>query len=604
MTSTLSGLGTVAACPGSAWLPRARREGPEARLGRAIHEAIELQVLLPSLGDFLGSILAPNPNAIAMKHDLTADDAARLAFIAEHLRLPVPAGALVETPLGYFPDGSVRRVEGGAGSYPDVWQILSGTIDCMWSEPWPLAEEGGEDPSVIDGYICGSSDTLWIVDWKTGSEEHVPPVARNWQIRGAVVMAARWTGAPRVIPAICYINAVECAEAVRAGRPYEGRWEGAGPAGECVAWNAAMLDEIEREMRAVLARARGGQDGHEVESWDIRLLRESGSGRTDVRPAGAGRQGARSRGDLGGSGECGRRGAGEGGGSHGVRGGDANMGGPPLILGPHCEWCHARAACPELAREALTLARALENDDEDPDRKKDHAHGHAGPNRKTERANAVQRPAVDRGQSQVPPRANGLAADGPIDDLTPEMGGPADGGMTLAEPVETAGKGPDAAARDVLGLPAHSTSPSPPPVPRVAGGGAPDGMALTTAAASRLAGLIPAIRKVCDAAEAAVQAHVEAHGPLTLADGREYGPVLEEARSYQTRLTYEALAAVVGEERAEEAFAASASSLKRAVEGEGRGAWSRLRKELEARGAVTVSARTTWRKRWPMKTGE
>lgn len=124
-------------------------------------------------------------------------------------------------------------------------------------------------------------------------------------------------------------------------------------------------------------------------------------------------------------------------------------------------------------------------------------------------------------------------------------------------------------------------------------------LALTPADASRLAGLLAPLRKVADAIETAVQAHVRAHGPVRLSDGREYGPVIETVTSYRTAPTFDALAAVVGEARANEAFEATGASLKRALDGQPRGAWRALKAELETRGAVVVTAREVWRKRWP-----
>ena len=514
--TTLSQLGLVAACPGSASLHRYAREGDRApTLGRAIH------ALLEDMTD--GSFCRGEPyepEKLAAMFELDADDAGRLAFLAAHLRLPVPPGALAEVPLGYWPDGSVRRVEGGAGSYRDDGQILSGTIDAMWAEPEPLwtmdgmTDRGGGAPS----WCCPGRSTLWIVDWKTGAEEHVPPIDRNWQLRGAAVLAARWTGAQRVIPAICYVNAAECAEAVREGRVYAGRWEVGAPL------DAAALDEIEREMLAVLARARGEGDAN---------LREQAR-----RADGAGGS-AQSDGDGEGLDAGGGRVAGE------RR--------PSLVLGPHCDHCNARGACPALAREAVTLLGALEERD-DEDRESDRGAEH-------HREDA----AGDERELARRDFRGGLQA------------GPADAGG--AQAVEATGV---VRWRRELVSSGH--------------------VALTPARAAHLAGIIPALRSILNAAELAVRAHVEATGaPLVLADGREYGPALEEVRSYKTRPAYEALAAVVGDAAADEAFETTGTALRAALAGQPRGAWGRLKEDLEARGAVVVGAREVWRKKWPAK---
>lgn len=449
---TLSGLQHVAACPGSASLPRQPRTSLPALLGHAIHELAETRIRCVDEGPDDGGMLADN---IASARGLSADDAGRLSLLARHLRLPIPAGALAEVPLGYWPDGSVRRATGGAGEYANEGQILSGTLDGIWAEPAPIERVQvmqGHGPECFEMW-CQPGSTLWIYDLKTGDDDHVPPIDRNWQLRAGALLAARWTGAQRVIPAICYVNAAECAAWLREhpGEPYEGRWECGAPL------DVAALDAIEVELRAVLARARGGSDG-------------LGEDVTGGGAAAAGRQ------DVG-------------------RGDRSAQGVAPLILGPHCEHCPARGACPAIAAEALTLARGE--------------------------------------------------------------------GLYL-----------------------------------------PPGGALTRDAASRLAGLLSPARRVLDAVEEALKAHAQAHGPIPLADGREWGPVLEPVTRYKTAPTFEALAAMVGDERANEAFTTSTTALREAVAEQGRGAWKRLQEDIEARGGVVPGAREVWRKRWPAKPAE
>lgn len=488
---TLSGLGHVAACPGSASLPHQRREGTRGTpLGRAIHELNENAIAMADLG--YARSTTPQVNTIAATHDLTPDDAGRLAFLAEHLRLPVPPGALAEVPLGYFPDGSVRRIEGGAGDYPDVGQWLSGTLDAMWVEPGGTLfefHEGDLDdprPSLLP------DQALWIVDWKTGADEHVPPIARNWQLRAGALLAARWTGATRVIPAICYVNAAECAAALREERQHrasareatennemvaaaeferladecgrrarEGRWE----VGEAL--DVAALDAIEVKLRAVLSAARGESDVSEAQ------MARRGSGVLQ--------EGLRDREAETWEGVVGL--PPDGGAALVER--DRSVLLSRLILGPHCEFCPARAACPAFGAAARQLV----------------------------------------GKALLAPRSHEL--------FTPDE-------------------------------------------------------------RAHLAGIIPALRRTLDAAEEAVRAG----GPVLLADGRVYGPALEETTSYATRPTYEALAAVVGEAAADEAFEATTASLKRALEGQGRGAFGRLRADVEARGGLVPGGREVWRRRW------
>jgi hypothetical protein len=477
------------------------------------------------------------PGGIGVLHGLDRDDAGRLAFLAEHLRLPVPAGALAEVPLGYWPDGSVRRVEGGAGRYVDEGQILSGTIDAMWAEPSGI--------QIIDGsaVVVDYTSTLWIVDWKTGAEEHVQPVDRNWQLRGAAVLAARWTGARRVIPAICYVNAGECAEAVREGRVYTGRWEVGAPL------DAAALDAAEAEMRVVLARARGECDGEPASNPAGEPAAEDGDAAAVRLPV------AR---------------------AHGA-GPRRSLSAPRLILGPHCDHCPARGACPALAAEAVTLLGALEGEDDGEP--------------KTDQAG--ERSAAGRDARGGAGAAGSGAGDGvvPASGMLRRVPGEPDQGWEHALP-----RLPEAVP---VGVPGGQ---------EVAAPRGP-GLALTPARAAHLAAVIPALRGILDAAEVAVRAHVHATGrPLTLANGQEYGPAVEPVRHYRTGETFEALAARVGDARANEAFVATPDRLKAALRGDAarlpRGAWTAFEEELEARGAVVVGAREVWRKRWPAKPAE
>lgn len=452
---TLSKLHLAAVCPGSATLPTLDYTVPGQGLGKAIHEWIQWEVD----ADATHSV-----EDLASQRSLGDDDAGRLAFIAEHLRLPVPRGAFAETSLAIFPDGSVCRVEGGAGHYPEVGQVVSGQLDLVWSEPTALTlpvDEHGH-LTLEQGIMVPRGSALWIADVKTGDEENVPPIDRNWQLRGGALLAARWTGATKVIPAIVYVNAAECAQAVRKGRVYEGRWE----VGATL--DAAALDAIEQELWALPAvKAKlvelGGRDGSTIS----RGPSNSGLGWHARGPDEQTEQQARAK-----SGDSDRQ---------------------TFTIGPHCTHCAARGACHALATQALML----------------------------------------------------LGADAP----------------TVAQ-----------------------------------------GVTIAPESAAHLAGIVPVLRSMADSIETAVRAHASANnGRIQLADGREYGPHLETVTSYRTTETFEALADVVGEEKANEAFEATAASVKRALAGQPRGAWPRLRKDLEARGAVVETGREVWRTKWPAK---
>jgi hypothetical protein len=356
-------------------------------LGRAIHAWIEQEII--------GGPARSTPREVAERHQLAEDDAGRLCYLAERLRLDLPAGAQAEVALGLWPDGSVRRALGGAGQYIDEGQLLSGTLDAMWTE----------------------GDTLWVADWKTGDAEHVAPARRNWQVRAGAVLASRWTGARRVQPAVCFLNAADAAEAARRGDPYRGRWD----LGDLL--DGPALDALYAELYdALTALPMGG-----------------------------------------------------------------------LVTGPQCDWCASRHACPALASAAVSLARA-----------------------------------------------DGL---------------------------------------DV-----------------------PEGGTLTPEAATRLVDSLAAIRRAADAAEVALRAYAQAHGPVPCADGRAWGPAQEMSTGYRGELVEAVLAARMSPE-ALDAYRRRATrwstELLRDAAGPARGAWPALRRDLEAAGAVEERPREVWRRRWP-----
>lgn len=352
---TLSGLAHRVACPGSLYLDEIEREsGPEARMGRAIHELCENAHAMRSLG--YSRSTEAQVRTIASCHRLDADDAGRLGYLARHVALPIPSHALTEVSLGYFPDGSVRRIEGGAGHYPDVRQLVSGQLDYVWAEPYALRVYHADGP-MPEHVECPPASTLWVVDLKTGDPANVDPIGRNWQLRIGALMAARWTGATRVRPAIVFVNAAHVSAARRQAEEHheaaarerkggniigaighevsaegferearEGRWS----SGDVL--DEAALDEIERELNALPV----------VVAERARIAREERrDGGQAARPEQAGSD---ARGD--GAEEAKQEG---GGGIHPP---------VPLILGSHCTYCDSRGNCPAFAAEALNIARA------------------------------------------------------------------------------------------------------------------------------------------------------------------------------------------------------------------------------------------------------
>lgn len=395
---TLSGLAHRVACPGSLYLDEIERgRGPEARMGHAIHELCENAHAMRSLG--YSRSTEAQARTIASCHRLDADDAGRLGYLARHVALPIPAHALTEVSLGYFPDGSVRRIEGGAGHYPDVGQLVSGQLDYVWAEREGLRlyAPPSWDRSVGERWRCPEGSTLYVVDLKTGDPANVDPIGRNWQLRVGALMAARWTGATRVRPAIVFVNAAHVSAALRQAEEHreaaarereggniigaighealaegferearEGRWS----TGDVL--EAAALDEIERELNAlpvvVAERARIAQEEREYARADQDERRPQGP--TVALPADREQGRGGTSGDRRGGGvvdvEAGGRDRGlqpdlPDPGAGGLDGGDAlGTGRPPvgLILGSHCTYCDSRGNCPAFAAEALSIARA------------------------------------------------------------------------------------------------------------------------------------------------------------------------------------------------------------------------------------------------------
>jgi hypothetical protein len=123
---------------------------------------------------------------------------------ARHFKWTPPDGAVPEQALCLFADGEVRAIKGGRGDYEmPEGALLPATVDVMWSEPEPLQYSPGTAlfPAVAK---CPPGSTLWVVEVKTGLDIHVSPVEHNGQARVGALLAARWTGAETVVPAIVY----------------------------------------------------------------------------------------------------------------------------------------------------------------------------------------------------------------------------------------------------------------------------------------------------------------------------------------------------------------------------------------------------------------
>ena len=80
---------------------------------------------------------------------------------------------------------------------------------------------------------------LWVIDWKSGSGETPAPIEHNRQAQASALVAARFTGARVVVPAIVYI---------RAG---QGEWDTlTDAAGQTRAMTTAELERTEAEVQA------------------------------------------------------------------------------------------------------------------------------------------------------------------------------------------------------------------------------------------------------------------------------------------------------------------------------------------------------------------
>ena len=141
MICSLSGLALLAACPGSASLSRQRRESAAANLGSAIHEWIEMGVRGPDVV----------PIDIAERWDLDERDAGRLAFVARHLRLPVPASARHELGVARLGRGAFVEMQ---NQIRDAGGIEVGSR-VMWRRRHVEAENGHKAEASV-----GASDQV------------------------------------------------------------------------------------------------------------------------------------------------------------------------------------------------------------------------------------------------------------------------------------------------------------------------------------------------------------------------------------------------------------------------------------------------------------
>lgn len=213
-------------CVGSAVLPTVNNISEEGAIGTAKHEHLELRATR--------GIEAAHAAMESICEALGLDerDAGIAAAEMRRFTWTPPAGALAEVSLCLLDDGSVVRITGGRGHYPDLpdGATLPGQVDILWSEPEPLVvSEDGQTAR------CPEGSTLFVYDYKTGEPANITSVQRNAQLLSLGLIAQRWTGAAEAVTGIIY---------PRAGL---GEWDMTQPL------RAAALARVESSIRAKLA---------------------------------------------------------------------------------------------------------------------------------------------------------------------------------------------------------------------------------------------------------------------------------------------------------------------------------------------------------------
>lgn len=192
-----SALNAAVQCPSSAVLWRVLGASSGAsRIGSALHDHIRQRNLYG-----VASALEMLPE-LAVRHDLREDETELFFARARAYEWSPPRHAVAELPLCLFEDGRVEVVKGGKGEYNDLPPdaLIPAQIDLFWAEPKPLVR-------APDGRIfCPPESVLWVIDMKTGREVHVEDAARNAQVLASAVLAAKFTGATKVIPGIVFMR--------------------------------------------------------------------------------------------------------------------------------------------------------------------------------------------------------------------------------------------------------------------------------------------------------------------------------------------------------------------------------------------------------------
>ncbi len=237
-----SALTTAVKCAASAVLWRVLGVGVAAtRIGSALHDHLRHRNLYG-----IASAIEMLPE-LAERYDLRGEEADLFYARARAFEWNPPRGSVAELPLCLFEDGRVEVVEGGRGQYdklgPDA--LIPAQIDLFWAEPDPLFKDR-------DGRLrCPPSSVLWVIDLKTGKEQYVEDAERNAQALASALLAAKFTGATKVVPGLVFL---------RKGR---GIWDVPTDANGGVTYlEAEGLARVEEILRQAVYDVRRARDAH------------------------------------------------------------------------------------------------------------------------------------------------------------------------------------------------------------------------------------------------------------------------------------------------------------------------------------------------------
>lgn len=181
----------VEACPASAVLPQVRRLSEVADKGSAGHEHMRDRVELGV------DAAVERIDEVCARWNLSEREAGFLRSRLLKFEWSPPPGAITEIRLALMRDGRVVRVPETERFVEGA--LITGQFDAAWVEPGSfLFAEGSAEPRVPKGA------QLWVADLKYGSDAWVSSVESNAQVSCYAYLAARWTGAEVVVPAVIY----------------------------------------------------------------------------------------------------------------------------------------------------------------------------------------------------------------------------------------------------------------------------------------------------------------------------------------------------------------------------------------------------------------